>query len=159
MGSQSEAICSKCGNRFTVSSGGGFFFHQLRCEACGQDKSISFKEIGDPHRAFLKGLKGPYCTASTEHDEYVRQTYQGKALSVEQYHEEVEALVGKCSCGGQFRFNARPRCPHCKSSLPSKPDCRLITEAKCLCIASSDRFSLRRVRGSSLSAKYLWASS
>ena len=116
MGSQSEAICSECGTRFTVSSGGGFLFHLLHCDKCGQDKSITFEEIGEPHLAFLKGLDGPYSVASREHDEHVRRTYQGEALSKEEYHDQVEDMVGQCSCGGQFRFGARARCPHCKSS-------------------------------------------
>ena len=115
MGSECEAICSKCGNRFTVSSGGGFLFHLLHCDKCGQDKSITFEEIGEPHLAFLKGLDGPYSIATGEHDENVRQTYEGKALSPKQYHRVVESIAGNCECGGQFRFHARARCPQCKS--------------------------------------------
>ncbi len=33
-----------------------------------------------------------------------------------QNHAEIESFAGKCACGGNFRVNAAPRCPKCRSS-------------------------------------------
>jgi len=32
------------------------------------------------------------------------------------FSKEVEILAGACDCGGHFKFNAKPRCPNCKST-------------------------------------------
>lgn len=103
MGSEFEAVCKKCGHRFSVRSGGGFFFHLLHCDSCGRDKSVSFDEIGEAHLKYLKGLKGPYCVASSEHDRKVREAYPGEPISEAEYQEEVETIAGRCKCGGSYR--------------------------------------------------------
>jgi len=36
-----------------------------------------------------------------------------------QEKKRVEARLKPCPCGGNFRFNARPRCPHCGGDLRS----------------------------------------
>lgn len=115
MGQTYEANCDKCGHKFKLNMGGGFFFHLLKCDKCGKDKDISFEEIGEPHLRYLKGLGGPYCVATTEHDEYIRKHYPGEPLSEEEYHLEVEKIAGKCKCGGHYKFDAPPRCPKCRS--------------------------------------------
>ena len=116
MGTEYRAKCKKCGKKFTVSDGGGFFFHLLHCNKCGKEKSISFDKIGEPHLRYIKGLGTPYCGASSKHDEYILKNYPGEPLSEEEYHKAVEKIAGKCKCGGQFRFNAPPRCPKCRSA-------------------------------------------
>jgi hypothetical protein len=42
MGHTMNSQCRACGNTFTVDHGGGFYFHLLRCDKCGQTKSIGF---------------------------------------------------------------------------------------------------------------------
>lgn len=115
MGHTYRAFCRKCRSSFKVNEGGGFFFHQLRCVSCGTERSIRFNETGEPHLRYLKGLKGPYCTVTAEHDRRVRETYAGEPMSEEEYHAAVEELCGKCDCGGWFRFDAPPRCPRCRT--------------------------------------------
>ncbi|MFA8435751.1 MAG: hypothetical protein ACEPOZ_14635 [Marinifilaceae bacterium] len=116
MGHCKRAVCRSCGFHFQVEHGGGFFFHLLRCDQCGETKDIGFDQLGEIHLAYLKGLGGPYCVATMEQDKYIRENYQGKAISLEEYHSKIERLCGQCQCGGQFRFNAQPRCPECKST-------------------------------------------
>ena len=116
MGMCYAATCDACGTHFTVSNGGGFFFHLLHCDTCGAEKSIGFDEIGEPHQRYLRGLRGPYCMASAEHDRRVREAYRGEPMTEEDYHAAVEELCGTCDCGGQFRFDALARCPRCRSS-------------------------------------------
>ena len=58
MGILRGVICRACGQKSTVSEGGGFVFHLLRCDLCGDAKSISFEEIGEPHLRYLKGNRG-----------------------------------------------------------------------------------------------------
>jgi len=115
MGTESGAICNKCSKKFTVEEGGGFVFHLLHCNKCGKSKSISFEEIGEPHLRYLKGLGGPYCMATRDFDKHIQENYPGTPLSRKEYHSIIEDMLGKCKCGGIFKFNAPPRCPKCKS--------------------------------------------
>jgi hypothetical protein len=116
MGHSFKATCKECGSQFFGSECGGIFFHLLRCDRCGEGKSIGFEEIGEPHQQYLKGLRGPYCMASSEADEIVRESYPGEPITEEQYHQAVELLAGNCECGGRFAFDAPLRCPQCRSS-------------------------------------------
>jgi hypothetical protein len=115
MGVEMSAKCRKCGCKFSARSGGGFMFHLLHCDTCGRDKSISFEELGEAHLRYLKGLKGPYCVATSEHDRFVRENYPGDPLPEEDYHKVIDSIAGECRCGGHFRMDAKPRCPKCKS--------------------------------------------
>lgn len=115
MGQGCTAICKDCGNEFTANIGGGFFFHLLHCHRCGKEKFVGFDELGEIHLRYIKGLSGPYCMASASMDENIQNNYQGKPLSEKEYHTEVEKYAGNCECGGKFKFNAKPRCPACKS--------------------------------------------
>lgn len=127
MGKRYWATCNDCGHKFRVDEGGGFFFHLLKCDKCGGDKSIDFVELGEVHLRYLKGLPEPYCVATSEHDEYVRENYHGEPLTDEEYHQEIENIIGKCNCGGQYKLNAPSRCPKCKSTnIAQDPDGKLI---------------------------------
>ncbi len=119
MGSRSEASCLDCGESFMVSEGGGFFFgffHLLRCEECGDTKSIGFDELGELHLRYLKELPGPYSMVSAEHDRYVREHAPVEPISEQEYWAGVEAAAGSCECGGRFVFDASPGCPACRST-------------------------------------------
>lgn len=126
MGQEYRAICVACGREFMVRDGGAFSFHLLHSDVCGTERGIGFDEIGEPHLRHLKGLKVPYCMASAEHDPHVRETYPGEPMGEEEYHTTVEGICGKCDCGGQFRFDAFPRCPKCRTPYEKtggeKPD-------------------------------------
>jgi hypothetical protein len=115
MGSTYNVKCKQCGHKFSVNSGGGFFFHLLHCDSCGEDKSIGFDEIGEPHLRYIKGLPGPYCAASSGLDKQIKDNYPGEPMSEEEYHAAVEQIAGGCGCGGSYKFDAPPRCPKCKS--------------------------------------------
>jgi Zn finger protein HypA/HybF involved in hydrogenase expression len=116
MGERFRAKCLDCGDTFTMNQGGGFFFHLLGCEKCGRTKTIGFEELGEVHDRYLKGLPCPYCRASSEHDRYVREHVDVEPMSEDEYHREVEKIVGKCKCGGQYVFDAPSRCPKCRST-------------------------------------------
>ncbi len=116
MGMAYHATCKKCRHRFEVRIGGGFFFHLLHCTYCGTDKHISFKELGEVHLQYLKGLDVPYCVASANNDEAVRDSYSGRAISEATYERKVQKIAGTCQCGGSFTFRAKPRCPKCRST-------------------------------------------
>src|SRR3990172_838206 len=123
MGQKYQALCNDCGHTFHVMEGGGFFFHQLHCDKCGRAKSISFKKIGVLHMRYLKKLTGPYSVVTAESDKRIKNSYMGPAISEEEYHAEVEKMAGKCLCRGQYRFDAPPRCPKCRStSLKEDPN-------------------------------------
>ena len=81
MGSQSSTRCLDCHEEFTVSEGGGFFFHLLRCDRCGPDKSISFDQLGELHLRYLKGLSGPYAQVSAAYDRHVREHVDVEPIS------------------------------------------------------------------------------
>ena len=62
------------------------------------------------HVRCREGLGVPYSTTSAKPDRCVAATYQGAPMAREEYHATVEALCGKCDCGGRLRFGAAPRC-------------------------------------------------
>ena len=127
MGRRYSATCNDCGHKFLVSEGGGFFCHLLKCDKCGGDKHIDFDELGEVHSRYLNNLPGPYCVAPSEHDQHVQEKHPRGSLADEEYHQEVENIVGKCKCGGQYKFYAPSRCPKCKSTnIVQDPDGELI---------------------------------
>lgn len=116
MGWSEGVTCSKCGKEFTISVGGGFQFHLLHCEKCGREKSISFGEIGETHLQYLKGLDVPYSIPTAESDRTIQENYEGDPITKEEYYRRVVAMLGNCDCGGEFSFDAPPRCPKCRST-------------------------------------------
>jgi hypothetical protein len=96
--------------------GGGFRFHDLHCDRCGECRTVGFAELGELHLRFLKGLSVPYAVATSKHDRYVQEHFPGEPISEEEYRLGVEEFVGACSCGGHFRFDAPTRCPKCSST-------------------------------------------
>ena len=116
MGNSHGVICNACGHRFEVNEGGGFFFHMLRCDKCGKERTVPFDQLGDVHLRYLKGLPGPYSVATSTFDNYVRETYPDLPIGEEEYHAFVEKTAGKHSCGGHFRMNAPARCPKCHAT-------------------------------------------
>lgn len=116
MGEERRAICNACRHRFSMNIGGGFRFHLLRCDRCGAEKAIGFDSLGDIHLRYLKGLQGPYSVATADYDREVQRNYPGEPLPEGDYESKVEEFAGKCGCGGEYKFNAPPRCPKCKSS-------------------------------------------
>lgn len=116
MGHEVQSKCLDCGSDFFVRQGGGFFFHLLRCNRCGKTKSIGFNRLGELHQRYLKGLPGPYCVASSDHDRKVQAEAQVEPISEDEYHASIEAMVGKCRCGGKYTLDAPPRCPRCRST-------------------------------------------
>jgi hypothetical protein len=116
MGVETDGRCLECGAAFTIRDGGGFFFHLVRCEACGETKSIGFDELGPLHAAYVKGLRGPYSTVSMAQDRYIQEQVDIEPLSEEDYHRAVEIFAGECACGGKFSLTAPFRCPACRST-------------------------------------------
>jgi hypothetical protein len=118
MGQNFIAKCQNCNKTFPIFIGGGFFFHLLHCDKCGRVKQIGFKQLGELHLRYLKGLPVPYCLASAGHDEYVRKNVPVEPITGVEYYQQVEKIVGRCwwCLGlGKFKINAPPRCPKCRS--------------------------------------------
>jgi len=115
MGQIIRTACLECGERFEMSRGGGFRFHQLGCDTCGKTTTIGFAALGDLHRRYVKGLPGAYCLATAEEDARLREEPGIEPISTEEYHRQVETMAGTCVCGGRFTFAAPPRCPKCHS--------------------------------------------
>ncbi len=94
MGAEYSVRCLHCGHTFTVRQGGGFFFHLLHCDTCGEDVSIGFDELGEAHVRYIKGLPGPYCVASGPFDREIQERYPGTPLSEGEYHRVVAQIAG-----------------------------------------------------------------
>ncbi|VGO18070.1 hypothetical protein SCARR_00121 [Pontiella sulfatireligans] len=116
MGHHAETKCLDCGYTFWESYGGGFTFHLLRCDQCGDSKQIAFDELGELHLQYLKGLDGCYCVATLEYDEYVRKHAPVTSITEEEYHRGISDFAGPCECGGRYTVDGLPRCPKCKST-------------------------------------------
>lgn len=103
MGCQLKAECLDCGKTFTLNLGGGFRFHLVRCDKCGRTKSMDFDDLGDLH-------KHPRNEENALEDRPVEPTWD------DEYERRIEAIAGKCKCGGQYTLDAPPRCPKCRST-------------------------------------------
>lgn len=103
MGSTYKATCLKCDNSFEVDEGDGMRFHLLRCNKCGETKSIGFDELGELFLRYEAGLGA-------------KRVKGKKRMSEREYNKGVETFAGNCQCGGSFTFNARTRCPKCHST-------------------------------------------
>lgn len=101
MGREFTAQCLQCGTEFTVRDGGGFCFHLLHCDKCGKDKSVGFEELGEIQQKFYHSLDQPQ---------------SDQTMTRSQFNSAVSQKAGKCSCGGHFKMNAKPRCPSCHST-------------------------------------------
>jgi predicted RNA-binding Zn-ribbon protein involved in translation (DUF1610 family) len=113
MGETYNAICNACGRQFEVNEGGGFFFHMLRCDRCGKEKSLSFDRLGEAHLKYVKGLDRPHSEATRFFDEKIQASYPGAPLTEEEYFAIVEEIAGDHECGGHFTMTAPARCPKC----------------------------------------------
>ena len=99
-----------------MQEGGGFFFDELHCDACGRVTSVSHEDLGDIHLRYVKGLDMPYAMVRDEMDRRIQQEYPGDPLSRDEYHAAAEATLDPCACGGRYRYDAPPRCPTCRST-------------------------------------------
>jgi hypothetical protein len=108
-----------CGEHFSIRQGGGFFFDLLHCDRDGRERVVAHRDMGDTHLGFVKGLPGPYAVSRSALDGEIKRTFAGPALNVDQYHSAVEDSLEPCPCGGRYRYDARPRCPSCRSTAES----------------------------------------
>ena len=113
MGQISGHICGTCSERFSVSSGGGFFFDMLHCDRCGRPQSVAHRDLGDIHLRFVKGLETPYAVARAAMDRDIQANYPGEPIGRAEYHGLAEATLDACPCGGRFAYDAPARCPGC----------------------------------------------
>jgi len=116
MGHGYAAKCRQCGASFAAREGGGFSFHLLRCDRCGREKNVRFRDLGETHFKYIKGLEVPYCGASAHFDSWIQENYPGQPITEEEYHHAVEEIIGKCDCGGHYRMDGKARCPKCHSA-------------------------------------------
>lgn len=93
MGCSCKAKCLDCRAEFRVDDGGGMTFHLVRCDKCGRTKTIPFDDIKK-----LDAL------------------YSSQQISEEEYNLGIGTFAGKCRCKGQFKVDAPPRCPKCRST-------------------------------------------
>ena len=105
MGHLYEATCNGCGNHFEVARGGGHRFALVRCDLCGDTRHVGYEEIKEPRSKYLER------NAAIEWDESHPDAQQIES----EYCLAVEAVAGRCDCGGQFRLGAQARCPKCGS--------------------------------------------
>lgn len=109
MGYTAKTKCLDCSWIFLECYGGGFTFHKVRCDQCGKTKDIGFDE--------LKGLHERCYGGETEgHGKDLQKNTPAEPISEEEYHRGVDAMAGKCNCGGGYTLNAPPRCPKCRSA-------------------------------------------
>jgi DNA-directed RNA polymerase subunit RPC12/RpoP len=90
MAGEYHVICNHCEGRSIVRVGWGATFHILHCLRCGAEKIIRLWQTSSLKRYY------------NEHLEEMHPMY-------------LEEKIEKCTCGGEYRLNAPPRCPYCKS--------------------------------------------
>jgi DNA-binding cell septation regulator SpoVG len=124
MGESYEAVCRDCLHSFEASDGGGFLFLGLHCTVCGEFTTVAHelipgareqlqRTISEALGVDLSSAKGPIAFPV---DAAKRSRVKEAFLeAVNRFDEAVEAVVGRCSCGGRFSELATVRCPACKS--------------------------------------------
>jgi hypothetical protein len=116
MGEQYQATCGGCGHHFEAEEGGGFFFDLFRCELCGITKGVTREAYEQYWLRHLLSLKGKAGIADRGFEKYFRADTPRDPMTIDEFEAAAEATVGKCECGGQYRFHAPVRCPICKSA-------------------------------------------
>jgi predicted Zn-ribbon and HTH transcriptional regulator len=119
MGHTAEGKCLECGEEFEFSQGGGDEFHLVRCDKCGETKSLAleeipFEELWERKIRYEKGQVTRYFTVA-ELDKLAR-IRRGERISKDEYNAAVELVAGRCGCKGKYTLNAPPRCPKCRST-------------------------------------------
>ncbi len=94
MGHRYAVRCRRCGAEFMAQEGGGFFFHLLHCDRCGSEKGIRFRDLGEIHPKFLKGLGMPYCGVTRHYDLWIQENYPGEPITEEEYYRAFETFAG-----------------------------------------------------------------
>lgn len=112
MGKAYRAKCGACQHTFWATDGGGFCFESVRCERCGQDRSVPRDNIRGMDFAYVKGQDFPM----EELDRSDRRMIPGQPITKEEFRRRVVAAAGVCECGGRFSFDAPLRCPACRST-------------------------------------------
>jgi hypothetical protein len=105
MGFLYEAACRGCGNKFKVARGGGHRFALVRCDVCGETKDVVYEEIKEARSRYLER------NAAIEWDDSHPDAQQIES----EYCLALEAVAGRCDCGGRFLLRAPARCPKCHS--------------------------------------------
>ena len=99
MGSRSEASCLDCGESFMMSEGGGFSFHLVRCDACGETKSVGFDELASFICVSERATRA-YSMVSAEHDRYVRVHAPVEPISEQEYWPESKPRLDRARTAG-----------------------------------------------------------
>jgi len=81
-----DTKCINCGYKFRLSIGGTMRAYELRCNICGKSILVMRKVSG-----------GRSCLEDNE-------------------IANAEKTARKCSCGGDFKYDAPARCPKCRST-------------------------------------------
>jgi hypothetical protein len=122
MGTQYQALCNECGHSFTVREGPGMLFELVHCERCGRSRGVSRRDLADYYWEHHDG------TTENRSEESRRPSLEERrstdwlmvnrlaGMTPQEYCEAIEAVTGRCACGGGHRLDASPRCPACGAS-------------------------------------------
>jgi hypothetical protein len=116
MGRVFDAICRECGTHFTVQDGGGFKYEVLHCDRCGRPCSVEHADVRDAYQGYLRGLAEKHGLDFARTAPDFDGGYSGGRVTELEYQDALEHAAGSCECGGEFRLDARPRCPECRST-------------------------------------------
>ena len=103
MASSKKTLCPHC--KHTVTFRGPYHagFSNQGFLYCDQDSTLLIFDAYNRHYERIIPNKHPWMLTQRE-----------KRL--------VEGNLQPCSCGGNFKFDSKPRCPHCKGEIKSLSD-------------------------------------
>jgi uncharacterized paraquat-inducible protein A len=88
------------------------------CDACGQTFEYRLIHNGFNDSAYAYCDR---CGCAASLNGYYKNIPPQAHLKIHgPINPEAEALLQACSCGGTFRADAAPRCPHCKFPLSAE---------------------------------------
>jgi hypothetical protein len=126
MGIRCQVTCNQCGHEFEVNIGGGFISVLLHCDRCGKEKWVELPSRSlrglprfDP-RTMTSGQPSVAGVAPPPNPNQ-RSPSAPPTLSAPKPPNQQPTLkrsqkyTEHCDCGGQFKEDARARCPRCNS--------------------------------------------
>ena len=73
-----------------------------------QDRADQAALEGRTYVRLVKGLPGGYSTQTEREDAFVREHVQIDPISETEYRAGIDAVAGRCACGGKFTLTAPP---------------------------------------------------
>ena len=100
--SKSKSPVASAGRGVTSTSGAALSSTCCTAPTADVRSASSFFQLGDIHDLYLERSRSAHAMLASGHNEADTDAFQGKGITEQEYHQQVEAFAGACPCGGRF---------------------------------------------------------